>query len=83
MSIDKCLVPYFPEEESNEIKKAIEVLEKVWKDMPIEAIEYVKSLPEFNAVMFKRITGIDTDVIEEMTLEEIEKALGKKIKIKK
>ena len=32
---------------------------KAWKDMPIEAIEYVKSLPEFDAVMFKRITGID------------------------
>ena len=31
-----------------------------WKDMPKEAIEYVISLPEFDAVMFKRITGIDT-----------------------
>ena len=30
-----------------------------WKDMPVEAIEYVKSLPEFNAEMFKQITGID------------------------
>ena len=33
---------------------------EAWKDMPKEAIEYVKSLPEFNPEMFKRITGIDT-----------------------
>lgn len=29
----------------------------------LEAIEYVKSLPEFDAVMFKRITGIDTESV--------------------
>ena len=34
---------------------------KAWKTMPKEAIEYVKSLPEFNADMFKRITGIDVN----------------------
>ena len=29
-----------------------------WKSMPIDAIEYVRSLPEYNAEMFKKITGI-------------------------
>jgi hypothetical protein len=33
---------------------------EAWKDMPKEAIEYVKSLEEFDPKMFKRITGIDT-----------------------
>jgi len=32
---------------------------KAWKDMPQEAIDYIKSLPEFNARMFEEITGID------------------------
>ena len=40
---------------------------EAWKDMPREAIDYVKTLPEFNAEMFKRITGID--VSETETLE--------------
>jgi hypothetical protein len=35
--------------------------EEAWKDMPKEAIEYVKSLEEFDAAMFKRITGIDVN----------------------
>lgn len=34
---------------------------EAWKDMPKTAIEYVMSLPEFNAKMFKRITGIDVE----------------------
>ena len=29
-----------------------------WSEMPKEAIEYIKSLPEFNAKEFKRITAI-------------------------
>jgi hypothetical protein len=34
--------------------------------------------------MFKRITGIDTaEQVEEMTMEEVCKALGKTVKIKK
>ena len=33
--------------------------EKAWSDMPFEAIEYVKSLPEFDSDMFFEITGID------------------------
>ncbi len=32
---------------------------EAWKDMPQEAIDYIASLPEFDAVMFKRITGIN------------------------
>ena len=33
--------------------------QEAWADMPKEAIEYVKSLPEFDAEMFKEITGIE------------------------
>lgn len=32
-----------------------------WKDMPQEAIDYVKSLPEFDAKMFKEITNLDVE----------------------
>ncbi len=32
--------------------------EEAWKDMPVAAISYVKSLPEFDADMFYEITGI-------------------------
>ena len=32
--------------------------EEAWKDMPKEAVEYVKSLPEYDADMFFEITGI-------------------------
>jgi len=32
---------------------------EAWKDMPQEAIDYLKSLPEFDEVIFKRVTGID------------------------
>ena len=43
-----------PIPEAAEISK-----EEAWKDMPKEAIEYVASLPEFDAAMFKEITGIE------------------------
>lgn len=33
--------------------------EEAWADMPKEAIEYLKSLPEFDAEIFKEITGIE------------------------
>ena len=33
---------------------------EAWKDMPKEAIDYVKFLPEFDPIMFKRITGLGT-----------------------
>ena len=32
---------------------------EAWKDMPQEAIDFVASLPEFDAEMFKTITGIE------------------------
>lgn len=32
--------------------------EEAWADMPIEAIKYVKSLKEFDASIFTKITGI-------------------------
>jgi len=32
---------------------------EAWKDMPKEAIDYLKSLPEFNAKIFKAVTGLD------------------------
>ncbi len=46
--------------EPTTIKGAHEVSRKeVWADMPKAAIEYVKSLPEFDAEMFERITGME------------------------
>ena len=33
-------------------------LEEAWKDMPVDAINYLKSLPEFNSKIFFEITGI-------------------------
>ena len=42
------------------IKNAEEISkQEVWKDMPREAVEYVASLPEFDADMFFEITCID------------------------
>ena len=42
------------------IKNAKEIArQEAWKDMPIEAVEYVASLPEFDADMFFEITCID------------------------
>ena len=38
--------------------------EEAWADMPKEAIAYVRSLPEFDAVMFEEITGIKTEKVE-------------------
>lgn len=31
---------------------------EMWADMPAETVEYIKSLPEFDAQIFKQITGI-------------------------
>jgi len=50
------------EVKASDINKTLEDCDKpyeAWKDMPQEAIEYVRSLPEFNEKMFIRITGID------------------------
>lgn len=48
---------------------------EAWKDMPKEAMEYLKSLPEFDKKIFKRVTGIDVDAmdnIDSTTQEAIE-----------
>lgn len=53
-----------------------------WKDIPTEMLEYIKSLPEFDSDIFKEITGVDiAEQVEEMTVEQVCKALGKNIKI--
>lgn len=36
-------------------------IKDAWSGMPIEAVEYVKSLPEFDAEMFTKITGIEVE----------------------
>ena len=42
------------------IKNAEEIArQEAWRDMPREAVEYVASLPEFDADMFFEITCID------------------------
>jgi len=47
--------------DASEMESTLDDWEKpyeAWKDMPQEAIDYVKSLPEFDAEIFKRITGL-------------------------
>ena len=39
---------------------------EAWKDMPQGAIDYIKSLPEFDADIFKRVTGLDVNKPEEL-----------------
>jgi len=34
-----------------------------WEGMPKDAIDYLKSLPEWDANIFKEITGIDTNEV--------------------
>ena len=52
---------------------------EAWKDMPREAIEYVKSLPEFDAEMFKIITGIDVNNDQvEIVIEGQKKYISRK-----
>ena len=36
--------------------------EEAYKDMPKEAIEYLKSLPEFDIIIFEKVTGIKIEV---------------------
>ncbi len=33
-----------------------------WEGMPRAAVDYVRSLPEFDAAMFEKITGIKSEV---------------------
>jgi hypothetical protein len=40
---------------------------EAWKDMPKDALEYVKSLPEFDAEVFRRVTGIDVSAADDAT----------------
>ena len=42
---------------------------EVWKDMPSKAIDYLKSLPEFDSKIFKAVTGID--VTEKKKMVEV------------
>ena len=51
-----------------------------WVDMPKAAIDYLKSLPEFDADIFKKITGID--VRKDKDVEEAIKLLQNKGMIK-
>jgi DNA-directed RNA polymerase sigma subunit (sigma70/sigma32) len=56
-----------------------------WVNMPKEAIEYLKSLEEFDAEIFKEITGLDSDGEIELTLEEVAEKFDvdpKRLKIK-
>ena len=53
-----------------------------WDNASDSDKELLYKLPNFNAKIFEEITGIDTEVkTEELTVGEIEKLLGKKIKI--
>jgi len=42
-----------PVKDAKELQK-----EEAWADMPTAAIEYVRSLPEFDADIFEKITGL-------------------------
>lgn len=54
-----------------------------WNENPDRHQDFLK-LPHFNAAIFKEITGIDVEEkVEEMTVEQICKALGKTVKIVK
>ena len=59
---------------------------EAWKDMPQEAIDYLKSLPEFDARIFKRVTGIDVEVKRTHTItvdgQEVEISHEKYIDLK-
>ncbi len=56
--------------------------EESWKELPQEELDYIKSLPEFDAEIFKSITGIDVTLEpEEMTVADICKELGRNIKV--
>jgi hypothetical protein len=57
---------------------------KAWDSATDEDKELLYALPNFDAEVFKEISGIDVnEKIKSMTIEEIEKELGYKIKIKK
>ena len=53
-----------------------------WPTASKEFKDWVKNLPNFNAEIFEQITGIKFESeVKEMTLVELEKVLGHKVKI--
>ena len=55
---------------------------EMWVEMTQEDKDFFKTIPNFDADIFEKITGIKyEEVIEEMTLQEVCKKLGKTIKI--
>lgn len=57
---------------------------EMWGGMSQEDKDFITSIIYFDKDIFKEITGIDVeDEPEEMTMDEVCKALGKTIKIKK
>ena len=61
-----------------------EAWQEYWTRASEEDKEWFTTLPNFDSEIFKEITGIDIkEETEEMTMEEVCKALGKTIKIKK
>ena len=55
-----------------------------WRETNEENKKKILELPNFDADIFFEITGINVkEDIEEMTMEEVCKALGKNVKIKK
>ena len=55
---------------------------ETWKDMPKAAIDFLKELPEFDAQIFKEITGIDVTKKEDKKIEAAIKLLEEKGKLK-
>jgi len=57
---------------------------KAWSEASEKQKNWYKNLPNFDADIFEEITGIKVkEEVEEMTMEDVCKALGKTIKIKK
>lgn len=57
---------------------------EMWDGFKQEDKDFFTSLPHFDKDIFKEITGIDIEEEpEEMTMEEVCKALGRTVKIKK
>jgi len=51
--------------DASQIKSTDESL--AWKDMPKQTIDYLRSLPEFDASIFKAVTGFDSEESEAKT----------------
>jgi len=44
---------------------------EAWKDMPKAAIDYLKSLPEFDEDIFETVTGIKSDMVSDDKRQEL------------